>query len=127
MDHPTLFDRHLHLRRNSDPDTSDFAAQTAHDKHPDDRVADLVVQVMRDGIRRIDEEIWNAIRTSGHKLTEQRIRAGRKRAVERGQISLTGRRRRTSAGGISREWAINSLVCELDRCRVISRKFLENF
>jgi hypothetical protein len=83
--------------RASDPETSHANVNPSEQ----DRATRLVLELMADGIARIDHEISAAIPNA----TASRLRHGRDAAVQMGYLIWTGRRRPTGVGnGTSREW-----------------------
>jgi hypothetical protein len=98
----SLFDRQpedddTRYSRKSDPDTSHANVNPSEQE----RATRLVLELMADGIARIDREIAEAIANA----TPDRLRHGRDEAVKLGLLVWTGAKRPTGTGsGKSREW-----------------------
>ena len=81
------------LARSTDPDTSKAAARRASTVRDDSAAADVVRAVMSDvGRPMTDPEIAGAARVRGHKVSDGRLRHGRKWLSDRGLLVECGRR-----------------------------------
>lgn len=89
------------VARSTDPDTSHANANAAEQE----RATRLVLQLMADGVARIDNEIAREIRNA----TPDRLRHGRKAAFDAGYLVATGRKRPTGNGrGTATEWVASA-------------------
>lgn len=90
------------MSRTNDPRTSLEAARLAAKASA--LAVEAVEGLMKDGVGRIDEEIWTACRARGFLKSLPTIQHGRLALSEAGLIKATGKIRPTSNGAGSREW-----------------------
>lgn len=95
-------DDHFEHARTTDPATSHDAARSACARVDNRKAARVVLAIMRDNVQRIDEEICSLAIVRGHKISPQRLRAGRKELSDRGILIDTGQRRQTRYGSPAR-------------------------
>lgn len=98
-----LHPKKRHRRR--DPSTSrDAAMQSVSASRESVEYAE---QVMADGLPRIDEEIWQECRRRGFIGSLDAVEHGRRVLEITGLLVETGMKRKTSVGGMSREWVLH--------------------
>lgn len=119
MDQPNLYDAvetkrmsstldtadSKHLARTTDPQTSKDAAAQAVARCCDQKSGEKVMTIFEkyQGVCMLDEFLVAHCKTI-FGMTPSRVRAGRKWLADNNRIKLTGRKRRTTSGGMSREW-----------------------
>jgi hypothetical protein len=104
-DDDDLLDPNRRYRR-GDPSTSREAA--IQSVSASRKSVDFAEQVMSDGIPRIDEEIWLECRSRGFLGSLDALEHGRRVLEITGVLAETGVKRRTSVGGMSREWILRT-------------------
>ncbi len=93
------------LSRREDPDTSKAAGRKAG--YDSTRARNICLEVMQDGIQRLDEEIHASAVFRGHEISPDRLRHGRLELAELGVLIECGRRRTAQGRTTARVWVLN--------------------
>ncbi len=100
MTQRTMFDTFaatdVGMARRSDPQTSKIAAAMAAGSRSPSQAA--VWDVMKDGLERIDEEIEEQALRQGCRLSDTRLRHGRRELVDMGVLRIAPATRETKRG-----------------------------